>query len=191
MNNPSKLNTRPAPREIQTENSSPLRPASRGSDACLYLSFRQHPEWTGEREGVRAIPSKTKQEKVDGPKYDVEGQFRYSKLLLDQRAVAHLECRRGFLPLLSPTSELLSRPATYGRLVITVVGDDLENVCVSWRESQASRPRIPLSLITIFYTGQETRQASRLDDDDDELKSDLSQQRLKGKNAKEKKARGK
>lgn len=153
MNNPSKLNTRPAPREIQTENSSPLRPASLGSDACLYLPLGQHPGHTGERErGTRAIPSIAEQEEMDGPKYEVEGQFRDSKLLLDQRAVAHLECRRGSSLVFPQQSELLSRPATYGRLVVTLIGDDLENVCASWRVIPSeSTPNPPFPYYNILY----------------------------------------
>lgn len=126
MNSPSKLNTRPAPREIQTENWRPLRPASRGSDACLYLQSRQHPESTAAwRKKGKTIPSKTEQEKVDAPENEVEGQFRNSKLLLNQRGVAHLECRRSSSLFFPQQSKLLSRPATYGRLVVNLIGDDL------------------------------------------------------------------
>lgn len=108
--------------------------------------------------GGGTIPSKAEQEKVDAPENDIEGQFRNSKLLLDQRGVAHLECRRSSSLFFPQQSKLLSRPATYGRLVVNLAGDDLvEKRCASWRESQASRPQIHVSLITIFYTGQETR----------------------------------
>ena len=81
---------------------------------------------------MRAIPSEAEQEKMDAPENEVEGQVRNSKLLLDQRGVAHLECRRGSSLVFPQKSELLSRPATYGRLVVSLVGDNLENVCASW-----------------------------------------------------------
>lgn len=104
------------------------------------------------RRGTRAIPSIAEQEEMDGPKYEVEGQFRDSKLLLDQRAVAHLECRRGSSLVFPQQSELLSRPATYGRLVVTLTGDDLENVCASWREIPSeSTPNPPFPYYNILY----------------------------------------
>lgn len=120
MNKPSKLNTRPAPREIQTENWRPLRPARRGSDACLYLQSRQRPEaHSGVGYKGATVPSIAEQEKVNAPENEVEGQFWNSKLLLDQRGVAHLECGRGTSLFFPQQSELLSRPATYGRLVVS------------------------------------------------------------------------
>jgi hypothetical protein len=51
-------------------------------------------------------------------------------------------------------------------------------------------PESTFALLQYSIPDKRLEQTSRLDDDD-ELKSDLSQQRLKGKNAKEKKARGK
>lgn len=51
-------------------------------------------------------------------------------------------------------------------------------------------PESTFPLLQYSIPDKRLEQTSRLDDDD-ELKSDLSQQRLKGKDAKEKKARGK
>lgn len=77
----STLRTKPAPREIHTENLSVLRPASLGSTACFHLDK----SWLVMRRFRRIVfnsPSIGKDTPVKRPEKKVIEQFARYKLLL-------------------------------------------------------------------------------------------------------------
>lgn len=103
---PSTLKTKPAPRDIQTEYWSVLRPARRGSAACFHLlayqpASRQQLLTTASTRG-KCVPSISEDAPVEYPKKEMEEQFRWRELLLQQCEERHLA---DWFPLLSPYGE--------------------------------------------------------------------------------------
>lgn len=83
----STLRTRPAPREIQTENLSVLRPANRGSTACFHLESVL--VTAGEmRVNGFSLPAIGEEAPVKCPEEEVKEQLGGSKLLLEELKVA-------------------------------------------------------------------------------------------------------
>ena len=95
MSMPSKLRTKPAPRDIHTENFSVLRGANLGSDTCLYLKVdavsNLSPSLPINRKGIDRssgldktfyVPSESKDAPVQAPEPKVEPNLSPCELLL-------------------------------------------------------------------------------------------------------------
>jgi hypothetical protein len=77
---PSTLNTRPAPREIHTENVNVFRPANLASDACKYLDARLVLCECVELDSY--LPSDDKQSHMQPPKQKIKDQLGRRKVRL-------------------------------------------------------------------------------------------------------------